>query len=397
MSNADLIALAEKYVAATYGRYPVALVRGEGCRVWDADGKEYLDFVSGIAVCNLGHCHPAVTEAMRKQAGELVHVSNLYHIEPQIRLAQRLAENSFGDKTFFCNSGTEAVEAAIKLARKYSYKKHGEGRHEILAFDMSFHGRTMASLSATGQEKFHKGFSPLLPGFRHQPFDDVESAASAVSDKTCAILVEPIQGEGGIRIPSEGYLRGLREICDANDLLLMFDEVQVGMGRTGKLWAHEHFDVQPDVMALAKALGAGTAIGAIVASDEAMAFEPGDHAATFGGNYLATAAGCAAMDAILAPGFLDRVTEMGEFAQAGLRDLATRHSIVKDVRGKGLIVGCELDRDVASIVPKALEAGFLLIVAVGSVIRLIPPLTVEKEMIEKLLDFLDGALKELAA
>jgi acetylornithine aminotransferase len=397
MSNADLIALAEKYVAPTYGRYPVALVRGEGCRVWDADGKEYLDFVSGIAVCNLGHCHPAVTEAMRKQAGELVHVSNLYHIEPQIKLAQRLAENSFGDKTFFCNSGTEAVEAAIKLARKYSYKKYGEGRHEILAFDMSFHGRTMASLSATGQEKFHKGFSPLLPGFRHLPFDDVESAASAVSDKTCAILVEPIQGEGGIRIPAERYLRGLREICDANDLLLMFDEVQVGMGRTGKLWAHEHFGVQPDVMALAKALGAGTAIGAIVATDEAMAFEPGDHAATFGGNYLATAAGCAAMDAILAPGFLDRVTEMGEFAQAGLRDLATRHSIVKDVRGKGLIVGCELDRDAASIVPKALEAGFLLIVAVGSVIRLIPPLTVEKEMIEKLLDFLDGALKELAA
>ncbi len=397
MSNADLIALAEKYVAPTYGRYPVALVRGEGCRVWDADGKEYLDFVSGIAVCNLGHCHPAVTEAMRRQAGELVHVSNLYHIEPQIRLAQRLAENSFGDKTFFCNSGTEACEAAIKLARKFSYKNHGEGRHEILTFDLSFHGRTMASLSATAQEKFHKGFGPLLDGFRYIPYGDVESAAAAVSEKTCAIFVEPIQGEGGVRIPSAEFLQGLREICDANGLLLMFDEVQVGMGRTGKLWAHEHFGVEPDVMALAKALGGGTAIGAIVATDKAMAFEPGDHAATFGGNYLATAAGCAVIDAILEPGFLDHVTEMGEFAQAGLRELAGRHSIIKEVRGKGLIVGCELDRDASAIVPKALEAGFLLIVAVGSVIRLLPPLTVEKEMIEKLLDFLDGALKDLAA
>ena len=396
MSNQELTALAEKYVAPTYGRYPVALVRGEGCRVWDADGKEYLDFVSGIAVCNLGHCHPGVTEAIRKQAGEIVHVSNLYHIEPQIELARRLCENSFADKAFFCNSGTEACEAAIKLARKYTYKKHGEGRNEILTFDMSFHGRTMASLSATAQEKFHKGFSPLLPGFRHIPFNDVESAAAAVSEKTCAIMVEPIQGEGGIRIPSGGYLQELREICDANDLLLMFDEVQVGMGRTGKLWAYEHFGVEPDVMALAKALGGGTAIGAIVATDKAMAFEPGDHAATFGGNYLATAAGCAAIDATLAPGFLDHVTEMGEFARAGLRELATRHPIIKDVRGKGLIIGCEIDGDAASVVPKALEAGFLLLAAVGTVIRLIPPLLVEKEMIGRLLEFLDGALKDMA-
>jgi acetylornithine/succinyldiaminopimelate/putrescine aminotransferase len=204
MSNQELTALAEKYVAPTYGRYPVALVRGEGCRVWDADGKEYRDFVAGIAVCNLGHCHPGVTEAIRKQAGEIVHVSNLYHIEPQIELARRLCENSFADKAFFCNSGADACEAAIRRARKYTNKKHGEGRNESLTCDMSFHGRTMASLSATAQEKFHKGFSPLLPGFRHIPFNDVESAAAAVSEKTCAIMVEPIQGEGGIRIPSEG-------------------------------------------------------------------------------------------------------------------------------------------------------------------------------------------------
>ena len=397
MSNNELIALAEKYVAPTYGRYPVALVRGDGCRVWDADGKEYLDFVAGIAVCNLGHCHPAVVSAIQEQAAKLMHVSNLYHIEPQIQLAKRLAENSFGDKSFFCNSGTEACEAAIKLARKYSFKKHGEGRHEILTFDMSFHGRTMASLSATGQEKFHKGFSPLLPGFRYLPFDDVESVAAAVSDKTCAIMVEPIQGEGGIRIPSEEFLKGLREICDANGLLLIYDEVQVGMGRTGKLWAHEHFGVAPDVMALAKALGGGTAIGAIVATDEAMAFEPGDHAATFGGNHIATAAGCAVMDTLLAPGFLDHVLEMGDYLQAGLRELASRHAIIKEVRGKGLIVGCELDREAGPIVLKGLEAGFLLIAAVGTVLRMIPPLIVEKEMIDKLLEFLDGAFEDLAA
>ncbi len=348
-------------------------------------------------MCSLGHCHPAVVSAIQEQAARLMHVSNLYHIEPQIRLAERLAENSFGDKVFFCNSGTEACEAAIKLARKYSFKKHGEGRHEILTFDMSFHGRTMASLTATAQEKFHKGFSPLLPGFRYLPFDDVESVASAVSDKTCAILVEPIQGEGGVRVPSEGFLKGLREICDANDLLLMYDEVQVGMGRTGKLWAHEHYGVAPDVMSLAKALGGGTAIGAIVATDEAMAFEPGDHAATFGGNHIATAAGCAVMDTLLAPGFLGHVVEMGDYLQAGLRELASRHSIIKEVRGKGLIVGCELDREAGPIVVKGLEAGFLLVAAVGIVLRMLPPLIVEKEMIDKLLEFLDGAFGDLAA
>ena len=226
----------------------------------DADGKEYLDFVSGLAVCNLGHCHPGVVAAIREQAGKLIHVSNLYHIEPQIELAKRLNRLSFGDKAFFCNSGTEAVEAALKLARKYSYKKYGEGRHEILSFDMSFHGRTMASLSATGQTKFHGAFKPLLPGFRFVPFGDVESVAAAVSEQTCAIMVEPIQGEGGVNVPPEGYLKGLREICDANDLLLLFDEVQVGLGRTGKLWAYEHEGVAPDAMSLAKALAGGTAI-----------------------------------------------------------------------------------------------------------------------------------------
>ena len=396
MDNATLISDAERNVAPTYGRYPIALVRGEGCRVWDADGKEYLDFVSGLAVCNLGHCHPEVVAAIREQAGKLIHVSNLYHIEPQIELAKRLNRLSFGDKAFFCNSGTEAVEAALKLARKYSFQKYGEGRHEILSFDMSFHGRTMASLTATGQTKFHGAFKPLLPGFRYVPFGDLESVAASVSEQTCAVMVEPIQGEGGVNVPPDGYLKGLREICDANDLLLLFDEVQVGLGRTGKLWAYEHEGVAPDAMSLAKALAGGTAIGALVASDKAMAFEPGDHAATFGGNPLATAAGCAAMDAVTAPGFLEHVQEMGAYATAGLEELATRHAIIKEIRGKGLIIGCEVDVDATSIVTKGLEAGFLLNVAVQKVIRLIPPLVVEKEMIDKLMDFLDGALADLA-
>ena len=396
MDNATLIADAELNVAPTYGRYPIALVRGEGCRVWDADGKEYLDFVSGLAVCNLGHCHPGVVSAIREQAGKLIHVSNLYHIEPQVDLAKRLNRLSFGDKAFFCNSGTEAVEAALKLARKYSFQKYGEGRHEILSFDMSFHGRTMASLTATGQTKFHGAFKPLLPGFRYMPFGDVEAVAAAVSEQTCAIMVEPIQGEGGVNVPPDGYLKGLREICDANDLLLLFDEVQVGLGRTGKLWAYEHEGVAPDAMSLAKALAGGTAIGALVASDKAMAFEPGDHAATFGGNPLATAAGCAAMDAITAPGFLEHVQEMGSYATSGLEELAKRHAIIKDIRGKGLIIGCEVDVDATSIVTKGLDAGFLLNVAVQKVIRLIPPLVVEKEMIDKLMNFLDEALADLA-
>ena len=396
MDNATLISDAELNVAPTYGRYPIALVRGEGCRVWDADGKEYLDFVSGLAVCNLGHCHPDVVAAIREQAGKLIHVSNLYHIEPQIDLAKKLNRLSFGDKAFFCNSGTEAVEAALKLARKYSFQKYGEGRHEILSFDMSFHGRTMASLTATGQAKFHGAFKPLLPGFRYMPFGDVESVAASVSEQTCAIMVEPIQGEGGVNVPPDGYLKGLREICDANDLLLLFDEVQVGLGRTGKLWAYEHEGVAPDAMSLAKALAGGTAIGALVASDKAMAFEPGDHAATFGGNPLATAAGCAAVDAITAPGFLEHVQEMGAYANAGLEELAKRHAIIKDIRGKGLIIGCEVDVDATSIVTKGLEAGFLLNVAVQKVIRLIPPLIVEKEMIDKLMNFLDEALADLA-
>ena len=395
MNNQDIISTASNYVAPTYGRYNLALTKGEGCHVWDSDGKKYLDFVSGLAVCNLGHCHPKVVEALKDQAEKLLHVSNLYHIEPQIHLAEKLCKHSFGEKVFFCNSGTEAVESAIKLARKFSFKNFGKDRHEIISFKMSFHGRTMASLTATGQDKYHKGFSPLLDGFQYAEFGNIEEVEKLLSKKTCAILVEPIQGEGGVNIPPDNFLSDLRRICDDNELLLIFDEVQVGMGRTGKLWAHENYGIEPDIMSVAKGLAGGTAIGALISSNSAMAFEPGDHASTFGGNPLASAAGCAALDVIVSEGFLNHVTEMGKYALAQLKVVAEKHSIVEEVRGKGLIIGCEIDQDVSSIVLKGIDYGILLNVALGNIVRLLPPLIVEKEMIDIFVKFLDTSLKEL--
>ena len=395
MNNDNIISIAKDYVAPTYGRYELALTNGKGCYVWDSDGKKYLDFVSGLAVCNLGHCHPKVVEALQNQAEKLLHVSNLYHIEPQVQLAEKLCKNSFGDKVFFCNSGTEAVESAIKLARKFSFKNFGEDRHEIISFKMSFHGRTMASLAATGQDKYHKGFSPLLDGFKYAEFGNIAEVEKLISKKTCAILVEPIQGEGGVNVPPENFLKDLRRLCDENELLLLFDEVQVGMGRTGKLWAYENYDVHPDIMSIAKGLAGGTAIGALIASDHAMAFEPGDHASTFGGNPLASAAGCAALDVIISEGFLDHVTAMGKYASEKLQTIASKYSAVKEIRGKGLIIGCEIEQDVSSIVIKAIENGILLNVALGNIVRLLPPLIVEKEMIDTFLEFLESSLKEL--
>ncbi len=257
MTNEEIIKISGEVLAQTYGRLPVVLVKGQGCKVWDADGKEYLDFVAGIGVCNLGHCHPKVVQAIRDQAGRLLHVSNLYHIEPQVQLAKLLVEHSFADRVFFCNSGTEANEAAIKLARKYSHDHFGPNRYEIISLLKSFHGRTMASLAATGQEKFHKGFEPLMTGFKFVPLNDLEAMEGAVTDSTCAVLLEPIQAEGGVNFPAEGYLEGVRKLCERKKLLLIFDEVQAGMGRTGKLFAYEHYGVTPDIMTMAKGLAGG--------------------------------------------------------------------------------------------------------------------------------------------
>ncbi|MFQ5895165.1 MAG: aspartate aminotransferase family protein, partial [Nitrospinota bacterium] len=395
MGNRELIERAERCVAKTYNRFPIALVRGEGGRVWDADGKAYWDFVCGLAVNNLGHCHPAVVAALREQAGRLLHVSNLYHIEPQVELAELLCRHTFAQKVFFCNSGTEANEAAIKLARKYSYARYGEGRHEILTMENGFHGRTMGSLAATAQTKFHKGFAPLLPGFRYVPFGDLKAAGAAVNERTCAILVEPLQGEGGVNVPSPDYLPGLRALCDGRDLLLLFDEVQSGMGRTGKLFAYEHFGVAPDAMALAKGLAGGTAIGALCMSEKAMAFAPGDHAATFGGNPLATAAGVAALRATLEAGLLEGAAEMGRYFIGRLRELQAKHPPIREVRGLGLLLGCELDRPGGAVVSTLMERGFLINCTMDTVLRFLPPLAVGREEVDALLAALDEVLGDL--
>lgn len=275
MTNEEVMKISQQVLAQTYGRFPIALVRGEGCRVWDVEGKEYLDFVAGIGVCNLGHCHPKVVQAIRDQAGVLLHVSNLYHILPQIHLAELLVKHSFADRVFFCNSGTEANEAAIKLARKYSMDHFGPGRYEIISLYKSFHGRTLGALAATGQDKFHKGFEPMMPGFKYVPQGDLEAMEGAVSEATCAILVEPIQAEGGVNLPPNDYLKGLRLLCDRKKILLIYDEVQVGMGRTGKLFAHDHYGVSPDIMTMAKGLAGGVPIGACLATEEvAKSFTP---------------------------------------------------------------------------------------------------------------------------
>ncbi len=393
MPTEDYIREAEKYVAKTYGRYAMVPVRGKDTRLWDADGKEYTDFVAGLAVINLGHCHPKVVEAIREQAGTLIHTSNLFHIPPQIELAKRLVESSFGDKVFFCNSGGEANEAAIKLARKYSFDKYGEGRGDILTMLDSFHGRTLATIAATGQEKFSKGFYPPSPGFVHVPFDDLEAAGVAVTDATCAILVEPIQGEGGVNVPGEGYLAGLRRLCDERDLVLIFDEVQTGMGRTGTLFAYEHDGVEPDAMTLAKSLAGGTAIGALVAKEPYIsALGPGTHASTFGGNYLATAAGVAAMDVLAEGGLLENCREMGAYLASGLETLREGHPCIREVRGRGLLVGVELDHDGPDYVLQAMERGFLINCTMGNVLRFLPPLTITQADIDRLLALLDEIL-----
>src|SRR6266568_1297266 len=307
MNSQQWIAKADKYIMKTYGRYPLVPVRGEGCRLWDADGREYLDFLAGIAVNNLGHCHPRVVEALQQQAAELIHCSNLYQIPRQIELAELLCENSFADKAFFCNSGAEANEAAIKLACKYSRDTFGPERYGIITATDSFHGRTMATVSATGQEKVQRFFDPLLHGFSHVPFNDIAALEAAVTPTTCAVMLEPIQGEGGVNMPSPGYFEAVREICDRHGLLLIFDEVQVGMGRTGKLFAYEHFGVTPDIMTLAKALAGGAPIGCMLAREElAPAFSPGTHGSTFGGNPLVCAAAVAALKAIEEEGLLNR-------------------------------------------------------------------------------------------
>ncbi len=392
----DLMARAGRCLADTYARFPVVLVRGEGCRVWDVEGKEYLDFVAGIAVCALGHSHPAVVQAVRTQAARLLHVSNLYYIEHQIRLAELLCQHSFADRVFFCNSGAEANEAAIKLARKYAKDHGGAERIEIITMEGGFHGRTIAALTATAQAKYQKGFEPLLPGFHYVPFDDLGAVERAAGDHSAAILVEPIQGEGGIRVPSEGYLQGLRKLCDSTGTLLIFDEVQTGVGRTGRLFAHEHWGVEPDIMVLAKGLGGGLPIGAMLAKEAvAASFTPGTHAATFGGNPLVTAAALATLTTILDEDLVQHAAQMGGRLMHELQRIQRAHRTVTAIRGEGLLVGMELDREVRPVLARCLEQGLLVSSAGETVIRFAPPLIVGQEEVKRAVDVLDTVLGEV--
>ena len=390
-----LIADSQRYIANTYSRYPLVLVRGQGCKVWTNDGREYFDFVAGLAVCNLGHCHPKVVQAIQDQSRKLIHVSNFYHIEPQIELAKLLCENSFADRVFFCNSGAEANEAAMKLAKKYAKDTGRTERFEIITMEKSFHGRTMLTMSATGQEKIRKGFEPLVPGFKYVPYNDIEAVSRAVTPQTCAIMVEPIQGEGGVNCPSDGYLRELRELCRKRGILLIYDEVQVGMGRTGKLFAYEHEGVYPDIMTLAKSLAGGVPIGAMLATEEvAKSFGPGTHASTFGGNPLATAAGVAAVSTLLEDGVLENCRRVGEHFFNRLMDLKGEYPFIKEVRGRGLIIGMELGFEGSQIVTRCMEEGFLINCTMGNVLRFLPPLIVTTKEVDQLLGALDRILGE---
>ena len=395
--NQKIALLTKKHVAQTYGRYPIALIRGKGTKVWDKNGNQYLDFVSGLAVNNLGHCHPAVVSAIQKQAKTLLHVSNLYHIEPQSQLAEHLTSQCFADKFFFCNSGTEAIEAAIKLARKFSADQGHPERTEIITMHNSFHGRTMGALSATAQKNYHTGFNPLLPGFKYIPFNNIQAAKKAISKKTCAILVEPIQGEGGVNIPEPNYLKDLKLICRKNDILLIFDEVQTGFGRTGKLFAHELFKTKPDIMTLAKALGGGMAIGAMAATNRIMkSFVPGTHASTFGGNPLTCAAALASLKVITEKGFLKKASETGKYFLECLENLASQHSIVKEVRGKGMILAMELDKPGSKIVVDCMKNGFLINCIKQNILRFLPPLNISKKDISSLMPVLSNSLLRLS-
>lgn len=384
------------YVMDTYYRMPVVLRKGRGIKVWSTNGKEYLDFVAGIAVNVLGHCHPKVVVAIQKQAQRLIHVSNLYYNEPQVKLAKLLVENSFADKVFFCNSGAEANEGAIKLARKYAKENLKADRFEIITAFNSFHGRTLATLTATGQERFQKGFEPLVPGFRYVEFNNLKDLESAINERTCAVMLEPIQGEGGIRLPSPEYLKGVREICDSHGILLILDEVQTGMGRTGRLFAYEHYGIKPDIMTLAKGLGNGVPIGAVLATDKvASAFKPGSHASTFGGNPLCSAAAIATIETILEDGFiLDNCIRMGDYLLKGLREIKEEYSsFILDVRGKGLMIGMEMSLECSEIVKDCLERGLIINCTAGNVLRFTPPIIVQKKDIDNMLNILDDVLR----
>jgi len=392
--NQNWMERADKVIMNTYGRQPLVLVKGEGCRVWDDQGREYLDCVAGLAVVNLGHAHPDVAAAAAAQLTQLVHVSNIYYTTPMVELAEALVRLSFADRVFFANSGAEVNEGAIKLVRRYSRERFGAGRHRIICMENSFHGRTLGALSATGQSKFWQGFDPLLPGFAFVPFNDLEAVAQAVDDTVCAVMLEPIQGEGGVNLPSPDYLKDLRRLCDAKGLLLILDEIQTGLGRTGKLFAQENFGITPDVMTLAKGLANGLPMGALLATEAvAGAFVPGTHASTFGAGPVVAVAAKTALDLLSAPEFLAGVRTKGAALQEKLLGLQSRFAVIQEVRGLGLMWGLELAAEGAPVVAACRERGLLLNCTQGNVIRLLPPLVITPQELDAVLAILGDAFK----
>lgn len=393
-------------VMTTYARFPIALERGAGCRVWDTEGREYLDFVAGIATCTLGHAHPALVETVTRQIQTLHHVSNLYYIPVQGQLAKWLVEHSSADKVFFCNSGAEANEGAIKIARKYAHTVRGIQQPLILTANASFHGRTLATITATGQPKYQKDFDPLVPGFHYVPYNDIDAVEAAISELdegdrvVAAILIEPLQGEGGVRPGDIAYFQRLREICDETGILLILDEVQVGMGRSGKLWGHEKLGIEPDIFTSAKGLGGGIPIGALMCKQFCDVFQPGDHASTFGGNPFACAAALTVCETIERENILQNVQERGEQLRAGLEAIAAKYpNQVKEVRGWGLINGMELSADIqttsADVVKAAIAEGLLLVPAGPKVIRFVPPLIVAEAEVDQALQALERAMASI--
>jgi predicted acetylornithine/succinylornithine family transaminase len=394
MNSSDTVELFKKYVIPNYGRYPVNLVRGEDSWVWDSEDNRYLDLFPGWGCNLLGHCPPKVVKAVQDQVAKLIHVPNTWHMEVQGLWAKGLSDRSFGGQAFFCNSGTEANEAAIKLARLHTPKQ----RYKIITFEGGFHGRTLGSLTATAQPKYHEGLGPLVAGFNYAPYGDLPAVEKLIDEETCAIMVEPIQGEGGVRIPPEGFLHGLRKLADDNGLLLIFDEVQTGCGRTGNWFAYQHFGVTPDVMTLAKALCGGIAGGAMLTTPEiAPSLRPGMHAATFGGNPIAAAAGIATLQAMEEGNLLASAKQLGDFFRARFEDLKQECNIIQDVRVLGVMVGVELTVDGAPVVQKCLERKLLTNCTQGRVIRLLPAMNLTLEQAEEGCDILADVLKSIAA
>ncbi len=391
MQTSEIIEQYERAVIGNYNRLPIVITRGRGCLMWDNDGKEYLDMFPGWAVSGLGHCHPKVVEAIRKQSEELIHIDNTFYNIPQGRLAQMLSERSFGGKCFFCNSGAEANESAIKLARLFG----GQERYKIITMEKSFHGRTFAAMTATGQSKTHAGFQPLVPGFVYVPFNDLQAVERAIDDETVAVMLEPIQGEGGINIADKEYIQSLRGICDEKNILLIFDEVQTGMGRTGKWFGYQHYDVTPDMITLAKSLGGGVSIGAMIAHSEIAEYlKPGTHASTFGGNPLACAAGIAVIEAIEEGDLLRNAVEMGEYCKRKLIELQEKTHLITGIRQCGLMIGVELSVAGDKIVSIALDKGLRVNCTQQNILRLLPAMIVTSEQIDRAIEILSDAFDE---